>query len=392
MPGVHAVLSASKAKQWLACPPSARLNDKLSERFGEQSSPFAAEGTTAHSLSELKLRHEIGELNDFNFKEQVKALGNIPAEMDRATDYYVDVVLERLYTAQRSCPDAKLFIEQRLDYSAWVPKGFGTGDAVIVSDETLDVCDLKYGKGIPVSAVENPQARLYGLGAIAAFGELYGFTHVRNTIIQPRLDSVTDEVLSREELLEWGESIRPTAELAWKGKGEFVPGDHCRFCNARGICFARASQALSLFKHGFDNPDVLPDDQIPEILKVADVAESWIKDVRAYAYNQALKGYEWPGFKLVRGKRPNRAWRDEEAVKEQLIRAGYEEKDYLNSKLKGVSDIEKFLGKNAFKTFLGAMVSQGEGALTLVPEDDKRIEYASADADFSDITAEAINN
>lgn len=392
MPGIHALLSASKAKQWLTCPPSARLNERLAPIFGEQSSQYAAEGTLAHSLGELKLRRASGEYNEFRYQTERKALGPIPAEMERATDYYEDCVMEKYFTALRACPDAQLLLEQQLDYSRWVPKGFGTGDAIIISDATLEVCDLKYGKGIPISAIENPQARMYGLGAIAQFGDLYGFTHIRNTIIQPRLDSVTEETLTREALLEWGEYVRPIAEEAWRGQGDFQPGEHCRFCNARAICYARAAQALAIFRHGFESPDVLPDSAIPDILKVADTAESWIKDVRAYALNQALKGAEWPGYKLVRGKRPGRGWKDEDAVKELMMRAGHPGESYLVTKMKSVAELEKVLGKTAFSALLGNQVTQGDGALSLVPEEDRRIEYTSADADFSDLIPDKSEN
>lgn len=390
MPGLHATLSASKAKQWLECPPSARLNQKLVERFGENPSPYAAEGTHAHSVAELKLRLELGELNKFNFDKQIAALGELTAEMDRATDYYVDIVVEKYYAAKAASSDALLLIEQHLDFSPWVPHGFGTGDAVIVSDAGLEVCDLKYGKGVPVSAIDNPQARLYGLGALNEFGSLYGFTHIRNTIIQPRLDSVTSETLTRDELTDWGESIRSTAELAWEGKGEFKPGDHCKFCNARAICKARAIESMGVFAYGFDNPDVLPDTAIPDILKVADTAEAWLKDVRAYAMAQALKGAEIHGFKLVRGRAPGRKWRNEEAVVDQAARAGYTEEQYMKPReLMSVSALEKSLGKTAFNAIFGEFVTQGDAALTLVPETDKREAYSTADAAFADLADNA---
>lgn len=385
-PSLHAVLGASSAKRWLACPPSARLEEKLKERFGDRSSPYAAEGTLAHEVGELKLRHAIGEINKFNFDTQLTALGSIPSDMGRATDSYVDIVMEKYYAAKKASPDAQLLLEQRLDFSKWVPHGFGTGDAIIVSDELLDVCDYKHGKGVPVYAEDNPQARLYGLGALESLGALFGFTHVRNTIIQPRLDSVTEEILTREELLNWAESeVRARAELAWRGEGEFCPGDHCQFCAAKAICSARASQALSIFRHGFDAPGVLPDEAIPGILAVADTAEKWIKDIRAYALSQALQGQDWRGFKLVRGRKPNRAWTSEEAVTEQLVRAGYTEDQYSVTKLRSIAEIEKTLGKPAFSSILGQFVFQGEGALTLAPDSDKRAAYSSADADFSDM-------
>lgn len=393
MPGLHATLSASGAKRWMSCPPSARLEERLRGIFGEKSTPFAEEGTKAHSLAELKLLREKGRLgeddgiNDFNYDLRRKALGDIPKEMDAATDYYAEIITEKFLTARQSCPDAQLKLEQRLDFSRWVPDGFGTGDAVIVSEELLEVCDLKYGKGVPVFAENNPQARCYGLGALHCYGVLYGFKHVRNTIIQPRLDSVTEEMLTTDELLQWAETeLKPAAELAWKGKGEFNPGDHCKFCAARAICYARATKAMTIFKHGFETPGVIPDDAIPEILAVADTAIDWIKDLQAYALSQALRGQEWPGYKLVRGKRPPRKWVDEEEAKHQLIRAGYEPEVYTETKFKSPSNIEKLVGKQAFEAIFATLVTQGDGALTLVPESDKRTEFTSAEADFSDIT------
>lgn len=388
IPGTHALLSPSKAKQWLACPPSARLSAKFSERFGEQSSEYAAEGTKAHAVAELKLRLELGEINKFSYDAQRKTLGDIPSDMDRYTDTYVDVVLERYYACKKVCPDARLFVEQKLDMSPWIPGCFGTADACVVSDTILEVLDLKYGKGVPVDAVDNPQARCYGLGAVNEFGDLYGFTHIRNTIVQPRLDSITEEVLTREQLLAWGAFVKPIADLAYKGVGGFSPGENCRFCAAKAVCKARAFQSFDLLSACLDSPDVLPDEVIPGILKVADTCEQWIKDVRAYALNQALLGQEWPGYKLVKGKRPSRAFRNDEEAEEQLIRAGYTPEQYKVTRMKTVAEIEKLMGKRAFDAMMGGLVIQGDGKLTLVPEDDKRVEYESADAAFADMANE----
>lgn len=388
----HAILSASGAKRWMACPPSARLEEKLHDRFGEQSSPFAAEGTKAHSLAELKLLREKGRLGDtdginqFNYDARRKALGDIPKEMDAATDLYADIIVEKYLSARKVSPDAKLMLEQRLDFSKWVPHGFGTGDAVIVSDAILDVSDLKYGKGVRVDAKENPQARCYGLGAIDAFGDLYGFPTVRNTIIQPRLDHITEEQLSRTELLHWADTeLTPKAQLAWAGDGEFHPGEHCKFCAARAICYARAAQAMKLFRHGMDAPAVLPDSEIPQMLAMADDAIAWLGELKSYALRQALKGQKWPGYKLVHGKRPRRAWRNEESAREQLIRAGYRPEQFEEHKLKSAAQVEKEIGKQAFDVLLKDLTVQGDGALTLVPETDGRPEFAPADADFSDM-------
>lgn len=391
MPGSHAVLSPSAAKRWISCPPSGRLNAKLTERFGDRPSIYAEEGTKAHSLAELKLKHELDRINDFHYKTLRDAMGEIPSERDRITDFYVDEVLERYYAVKKLCPDAVLEVETKLTMDRWVPHCFGTSDAVVVSDQVLIVMDLKAGAGVPVSAVDNPQARLYGLGALNEYGDLYDFTQVRNVIIQPALQSVTEEALTREELLAWGEEIKPIAEQAWRGEGEFHTGDHCRFCAARAICAARAAEAMDIFKHGFDEPAVIPDSDIPGILSVLDTAEAWIKDIRAYALAQAKQGLAYRGYKLVRGKRPGRKWKDEEEVENVLARAGYDRDQYEETKLRSVANLEKVLGKQAFDALLGKMVSQGEGALELVPDSDKRPEFTSAEAALMDITDEKEN-
>lgn len=385
MPGAHAPLSPSASKRWLSCPPSARLNAKLIERFGEKSSVFVEEGTKAHALAELKLRRDNGESNTFRYNELRKALGDIPAEMDRNTGRYEDEVMERFYAARQRTPDAQLCIEQRVDMSQWAKDCWGTSDAIIVSDEVLFVIDYKNGSGVPVSAIENPQARLYALGAVNAYGDLYGFNEVRTVIVQPKLESVTEERLTRDELLAWGESIRPAAEQAYRGEGEFKTGDHCRFCAARAICAARASEAMDIFKHGFDEPRVIPDSDIPGILSVLDTAEAWIKDIRAYAQSQAIRGQRWYGYKLVRGRRPGRKWTSEDEAVNILARAGYSPEQYEDTKLKSVSALEKEIGKTAFDALLGGLVEQGEGALTLVPETDSRPEYSSGEEALSDL-------
>ena len=407
-PSLHAVLGASSAHRWLICTPSARLCEKLTSRFGSESSPYAAEGTKAHALAEMKVRlayykadgmtaakHSrmspeqqeayLG-INEFRFKALRNELGDIPKDMEQATDSYCDIVMEKYLSAKEADPGAQLYLEQRLNYSAWVPSGFGTGDCIIVSDSLLEVCDYKHGKGIPVDAVGNPQLRLYGLGAMERFGRLYDFQSVRMTIIQPRLDSVSEETLTCEDLTSWAaEEVVEKAKQAWTGSGEFVPGEHCRFCAAKAVCSARVAQAMRMFQYGLEAPGLIPDEQIPSILGMLNDAEAWIKDIRAYAENQALHGQVWPGWKLVHGKKPNRQWADPEEVKAQLLRAGYPADQFQEVKLKPVGEIEKALGKKAFQALVGGLVSQGEGKLTLVPADDKRVEFASADADFQDL-------
>ena len=407
-PQLHAILGASSAKRWLTCTPSARLGDRLTSRFGSESSPYAQEGTKAHALAEIKVRKAFYAadgmtttvysrmsqeerdaytgINAFRYDALRAELGDIPSDMEHATDAYCDVVMEKYLSAKDQDASTRLLLEQRLDYSRWVPSGFGTGDCVIVSDSLLEIADLKYGLGIPVDAVDNPQLRLYGLGAIAKFGQLYDFPAVRMTIIQPRLESVSEETLGRVELLDWAEAeVREKAQQAWKGIGDFVPGDHCRFCPAKAVCSARVAEALKLFRYGFETPGLIPDEQIPGILETLDVAEAWIKDFRAYAEKQALNGQKFPGWKLVRGKKPNRRWADPEEVRAQLLRAGYAPGQIETTSLKPVGEIEKTIGAKAFRALVGGLVAQGEGRLTLVPESDKRLEYASADAAFADL-------
>lgn len=407
-PQLHAVLGASSAKRWLTCTPSARLGERLTSRFGSESSPYAQEGTKAHALAEIKVRKafytadgmtttvysRMSEeerdaytgINAFRYDALRLELGDIPSDMEHATDAYCDVVMEKYLSAKDRDPSTRLLLEQRLDYSRWVPSGFGTGDCVIVSDSLLEVCDYKHGMGIPVDAVDNPQLRLYGLGAIDKFGQLYDFPAVRVTIIQPRLESVSEETLDREALLDWAETeVREKAQLAWKGIGDFVPGDHCRFCPAKAVCSARVAEALKLFRYGFETPGLIPDEQVPGILETLDTAEAWIKDFRAYVEKQALNGQKFPGWKLVRGKKPNRRWADPEEVRAQLLRAGYAPGQIETTSLKPVGEIEKTIGAKAFRALVGGLVAQGEGRLTLVPESDKRLEYASADAAFADL-------
>lgn len=384
-PTGHATLGPSSSERWLNCTPSARLNAKLIARFGDQSSVYAEEGTRAHALAELKIRHEAGFINDFQYKTLRSAMGDIPKERDHITDWYVDEVLGRYYAELKGCPDAQLLVEQRFTMDRWVPHCFGTSDAVIVSDHALYVIDLKAGSGVPVSAENNPQARLYGLGGINEYGDLYGFDEIHTIIVQPKLQYVGEEVLTRQQLLDWGERIRPPAEQAWRGEGEFHTGDWCRFCTARAICAARAAEAMEAFKYGADAPGVIPDSDIPKILAVLDTFESWAKDIRAYALNQAKQGISFRGWKLVHGRRPGRKWKNEEEVVNVLTRAGYDREQYEETKLKSCAELEKVLGKPAFDALLGRMVTQGEGALTLVTEDDTRPEFTPADAALQDL-------
>ena len=414
-PSLHAVLGASSAHRWLVCTPSARLSEKFDQRYGRKESTYAREGTQAHALGELKIRQAIYKadhmtaarhsrmtpeeqeayqgINEHRYKAMREALGGIPSDMEHATDAYCDIVMEKFLRAREADSSAQLLLEQRLDYSRWVPSGFGTGDCVIVSDRLLEIIDYKHGQGIPVSAVGNPQLRLYGLGAYDRFRFLFSFPAVKMTIIQPRLESVTEETLAVDELLAWAETaVVERAKAAWTGTGEFVPGEHCRFCSAKAVCSARVAQGLKVFQYGLEAPGLISDEQMADILPLLDDAEAWIHDIKAYAENQALHGQRIPGYKLVRGKKPNRVWTDTEEVEATLLRAGFPVDAFRETKLKPVGQVEKQLGKTAFQALLAGLTAQGDGKLILVPESDKRLEYSNTAAVFDDIADLTDNN
>lgn len=374
----HALLSASGAKRWLMCPPSARLE----ERFEDTTSSYAEEGTRAHALAEARIRYDL--LKTINKKEFDTIWKDLSpdTEMEEMSELYEDLITEKYSAALAKTKDAMLLIEERLDFSHIVPGGFGTGDAIIIADGTMEVIDLKYGKGVHVYAEDNPQIRLYGLGALQKYGYLYDIKEVALTIVQPRLDNVSTELLAAETLEEWGEQyVRPRALLADKGEGDYCTGDHCQFCKGKAICRARAEEALSLAKHEFATPPILDDDEIPEILMLLDKAEAWIKDIKDYAYQKALAGTKWPGFKLVEG-RSNRCYMDEELVADKLMSNGYEDNQIYEKKLKGITAMEKLLTKKSFTELLDDLVIKPPGKPTLVPESDKREEFNSATRDF----------
>ena len=361
----HAVLGASKASRWLKCPPSARLE----EQFPEKPSPYAEEGTQAHEMAEAMLRRYInGEGRSY-----VEA-----SEMAEAIQAYVDLAIEMINEAKARSADAVILLENdektergNVDFSQWVPDGFGTGDLIIISDRVLSITDLKYGKGVPVSAIGNPQMRLYGLGAYGNYGWLYDVETVRMTIVQPRLDSVSTEEMTVEDLLAWGESIKPVAAQAFAGEGEFQPGDHCRFCRAKVKCRARADQNLALVKYEFQDPKLLDDTDIAEILAQADRLQTWAKDVADYALTAALDGKQWPGWKLVEGRRV-RKYTDADKVAETLLANGYPDALLYERGLLGITAMEKVVGKKQFGQLLANLIETPPGKPALVPESDKR--------------------
>lgn len=374
--GRHALLSASSSKRWLNCTPSARLE----EQFGrEDAGPYAEEGTAAHALAEHKVkkclrRRSKRPVSDYQCDE-----------MEECTDGYASYVMEQVELAKQDCKDPVVLIEQRLDYSAYVPEGFGTGDLLIVADKTLTVIDLKYGKGVAVDAEWNPQMMLYGLGALELFDAIYDIDTVRMTIYQPRLESISTWEISVSDLMEWVETeLKPKAQLAIHGEGEFHCGSWCRFCKAKNTCRARAEEYLRLAQMEFKAPALLSDEEIAEVLKVADELAKWSADVYAFATDEAIiHGKKWTGFKLVEG-RSSRKYTDEEEVAEAAKAAGYT--DIYKKSLVGITEMEKLMGKKKFAEVLGKLVYKPQGKITLVTESDKRqeIQTVTAEADFKE--------
>lgn len=378
----HAKLSASGSKKWLACTPSVRME----EPFPDERSTYADEGTFAHAVFEQELLSFLG-----------RSVDPLPPELTEydspeLREHVMDalgVVIETLKSVYAICKDPQIMVEQRLDFSPWVPEGFGTGDVVIVGDGALHVMDLKYGKGVVVDAIDNSQMRLYALGAYNELNHLYDIKTVQMTVLQPRLHNYDFEVLSVEELLSWGKNyVAPRAKLAWKGEGPLVPGEHCSsgFCRARFSCAARAQSALAVAKQEFAlrDPEHLTIEQIVAVLGKADEAIAWLNDVKAHALKQAERGEEIPGFKLVEG-RSNRKYASPDEVASKLKEAGYADAVIYERSLLGITAMEKAIGKKRFAELLNDLVVKPAGKPTLVSVDDKRpalCSVASAAADF----------
>lgn len=384
MPTKHARCSASSAFRWINCPGSVALSEQCPD---PGSSSYADEGTLAHSLGELKIRRLVSEISENQYKQKLADVQSgeyYDGEMDEATDYYAEIVLEELEAAGEG---SILMVEQRLDLSRWIPEGFGTGDAVIISTtgHYIQIIDFKYGKGIKVEALENPQLRLYGLGAADLFEGLYDFDTVKTTIVQPRLDHVSSEECTLADLLRWAETdVKPMAAMAMEGAGHLAAGDWCRFCPAKAVCRERASANLGLARYEFRRPLLLTDEEIGEVLQKANELQKWAEDVSAYALDQALAGHHFAGWKLVEG-RSVRKYADDLRVADALKAAGFDEAMLYERKLYGITAMEKTVGKKRLTEILGDLIIKPQGKPVLVPESDKRDPInttAAAQADF----------
>ena len=374
-PNDHALLSASSSHRWLNCNPSARLE----REFADRETTAAAEGTAAHALAEHKLKRRL------KLRSERPVSVYDTDEMETCTDDYADFVMEQVTKERRRDPDTQVFIEQRLDFSCYVPEGFGTGDCLIVSRGRIHIIDLKYGMGLLVDSEENPQMKLYALAALTQYEEQYQIKKVKLTIFQPRRENVSTWETTVAKLKKWAtKELVPKAEKAFKGEGEYCPGEWCIFCKAAVKCRARAEDKLRLAQSEFKMPPLLTDAEIEDVLAKLPDIKKWADEIQEYALAKALAGKEWTGFKLVEG-RSVRKYTDERAVIEAANAAGYH--DIYKQSLISITEMEKLMGKAEFSKVLGALVTKPQGKPTLVPDTDKRqaITVSNPKNEFSEI-------
>lgn len=375
MPDVHATLGPSSSNQWIHCPPSIKLG--LEYGPPDTSTDYTREGTDAHSVCEYLLKTAIGE----PMKDPRSDLSYYNEEMEEAAEGYRDMVLELRDQLAQTCPDPFIAVEQQVHFEEYVPGGFGTADCILIGNGEMYVVDFKYGKGVEVDSTDNPQLKCYGLGAYLAYGDLYDIEKITLVIYQPRIGNFSRWSLTTKELLDWADSVlKPAADLASRGAGEYSSGPWCRFCKAKAICRKRAEENLALARYDFARPEVLEDDEINAILAQAGDFEKWIEDLKTYALREALKGKQWNDFKVVSG-RAVRKFSDENKAAEVLKTAGYEP---YEQKLKGISALEKEIGKKKFADMMDGLLIRPEGKPTLVSRNDKRPELTTAMIDFAE--------
>lgn len=359
----HALLSASSAHRWLNCPPSA----VAAEAYANEDTEYTREGTLAHEVAELVARSG----KDLTLDELREKLGKaVTVEMQACAFAYRDYIQELTKS-----PDAVVLLEQRVDFSPWVPEGFGTCDCIIIQGDTLTVIDYKYGVGVPVSAVDNPQMKLYALGALNDFGIAYDVEHVEMHIFQPRIDNISDDRLTVDELMAWAEkTVKPVAAKAVKGKGDYAAGSWCKFCPHAGRCRALSKTCTEyVTTHGYRVAvPILAPHETAEVLQMEPMIALWLKRVKAQALTTLLDGGEIPGWKVVEGKLGNRKWTDELQVLDALTQAGYRQEDVTETKLLSPAAMDKSIGKKRVVELLDSMIDRSPGAPTVVPASDKR--------------------
>ena len=362
----HAFLSPSASHRWLNCPPSA----KLCAEVPDASSPYAQQGTDAHSLCAYLVEKALGR----DTRDPTGTLKYYDAEMQECAEGYASFVMEEYERAKQTCPDTAVLIEQKVDFSPWVKGGTGTADCILLADGMAEVIDYKHGLGIMVSAESeefggNPQLMCYCLGVLEMFDGIYNIDTIKMSIYQPRRENVSTYTMSKADLLQWANgTLAPTALLAQEGKGEFQAGNHCQFCKVKAACRKRAEYNLELARYDFEMPATLEEHEIDAILLKADQLISWASDVKEYALNQALQGTDYSHFKEVEG-RSNRKYTDEDDVAKTVMAAGY---DPYEKSILGITAMSKLLGKKKFNELLGSLICKPQGKPTLVSRSDKR--------------------
>jgi hypothetical protein len=358
----HALLSASSAHRWLACPPSA----VAAEKYPSQDTEWTREGTLAHEVAEMIARDRFVDMPVIPLPEDADA------DMIAHARSYADYIQELIKT-----DDATVLLEQRVDYAPWAPEGFGTCDCILMQGDTLTIIDYKYGVGVAVSAVNNPQMKLYALGALNMYGVAYDIKRVETHIFQPRIDNISSDQMTVEELFEWGESIKPTAKKAAKGKGEYSPGEHCKFCPHAGKC-RQLTKVCTEYVETHDlrvAVPVLAPHEIAEVLKMRPLIDLWLKRIESQALDTLLGGGEVPGYKLVEGRLGFRKWTDEIAVSKALQAAGYSFEDITKTELRSPAEMDKAIGKKKAEELVGTLIERAPGKPTIVPKSDKRPAY-----------------
>lgn len=378
MPDKHALLSASSAARWLNCPPSVRLT----ENMPDTESVYAKEGTLAHEMCEIKLSGFMTPVPKRTITTKLNKLKKselYQPEMDTYTDVYVNYV-KKLAISFDSRPG--MFVEKQVDYSNYAPDGFGTSDCIIICGEDLHIIDFKYGKGVLVSAEDNPQMKLYALGAVNLYQMFYPIKQIHLSIIQPRLDNISEWKILLEDLLSWGESIKSIAQLAYDGKGEFKSGAHCKFCKIASTCRKRAEENLQLAQYEFAKPAstakegeaTLSDSEVGQVLSQAQDLKKWVEDLEKYALEAVLNGNKIDGWKAVEG-RGSRSWSsDTEEIEHRLRSLGYPSELAYERKILSVAQLEKVIGKDGFENF-SDLFQKSKGKPALAPKSDKRPEY-----------------
>lgn len=359
----HALLSASSAHRWLACPPSA----VAAEAYPNEDTEYTREGTLAHEVAEFRALYRLHQHDDP--LDRKPGVGETQEMVDCA-DGYADYIQEQIKS-----DDATVLLEQRIDFSHWVPDGFGTCDCIILQGDTLTIIDYKYGQGVPVSAVDNPQMQLYALGAWFDYGIAYDLKNIEMHIFQPRIGNISAHKLTLEQLLAWAEDVvAPTAVKAAKGEGEYKAGEHCRFCPHAGRC-RELTWTCTEYVETHDLRVAVPaltPQAVAEVLAMEPLIQLWLKKVKAQALTSLMEGGEVPGYKVVEGKLGNRKWTDELQALAALQAAGYSQEDVTETKLLSPAGMDKALGKKKVAELLGSFIDRSPGAPTVVPETDKR--------------------